>query len=92
MLDNWLASHGFWDEVLERRLDSEVQVQVISLQMEIQNFNFLSGIQLGVLLLMHTGNLSSTLQYTRMSCYKAQLIAKVHFSTFLKKLEYQHES
>ena len=33
-----------------------------------------------VLVFMDTGNLSSTLQYTQMLCYKAHEIAKVCFS------------
>ena len=46
-----------------------------------QSFNFFFGIQLGVLVLRHTDNLSSTLQHTHLSCYKAQQIAKVCLST-----------
>ena len=43
--------------------------------------NFFFGIQLGVLVLRHTDNLSSNLQHTHLSCYEAQQIAKVCLST-----------
>ena len=46
-----------------------------------QSFDFFFGVQLGVLVLRHTDNLSSTLQHTHLSCYEAQQIAKVCLST-----------
>ena len=49
--------------------------------MQMQSFNFFSGIQPGVLVLRHTDNLSSTLQHTYLTCHEAQQIAKVCLST-----------
>ena len=51
-----------WDDILEGKVDSEIRGQVIHVQK--QNFNFFFCIQLGVVL-KHTDNLSSSLQYTR---------------------------
>ena len=53
-----------WDDILEEKVDSEIQGQVIRAQTQKQSFNFFLWIQLGVVS-MHTDNLSSTLQYTR---------------------------
>ena len=69
----------FWDEILERKVDSEVQGQVIGVQTQIQSFNFSFEIQLGVLVLRHTDNLSSILQYS----YMSMVVQVWLFSTFL---------
>ena len=50
-------SYEFWDRILEEKVDSEIQGQVIGAQTKMQRFNFFFRIQLGVL-----GYLSSTLQ------------------------------
>ena len=63
-LDNSVLFQELWDGILDRKLDSEIRGQVIGVQMQIQSFDSFSGIQLGVLVLIHTDNLSFTLQYT----------------------------
>ena len=50
-----------WDDILEGKVDSEIRGQVIYVQT--QSFNFFFRMQLGVVL-MHTDNLSFSLQYT----------------------------
>ena len=74
ILDNWAVSQELRDAVLKGRVDSRARSQVIDVQTQMQNFNFFFGIQLGVLVLRHTDNSSSTLRYTHMymSYYKAQ--------------------
>ena len=82
ILDNWDVFQELWDEILEGRVDPDIRSRVVGLQTQMQSFNFFLGIQLGVLVLRHTDNLSSTLQHTHthLSCYEAQQIAKVSLS------------
>ena len=40
--------------ILEEKVDSEIQGQVIGIQMEMQKFHFFFGIQLEVSILMYT--------------------------------------
>ena len=63
ILGNWNVFQEICDEILEGRVDPEVRGRGVQTQM--QSFNFFSGIQLGVLVLRHTDNLSSTLQHTQ---------------------------
>ena len=60
----WAAFQELWDGTLEEKVDSEIRGQIIGVQTEMQSFHFFFQKQLGVLVLMHTGNLSFTLQYT----------------------------
>ena len=62
ILDNWAVFQELYNDILEGKVDLEVRGQVIRVQMQKQNFNFFFGIQLGVVLL-HTDNLSSSLEY-----------------------------
>ena len=61
ILDNWAVFQELWDDILEGKVDSEIRGQVIRVQTQKQSFNFFFWIQLGVVL-MHTDNLSSSLQ------------------------------
>ena len=64
ILDNWDVFQELWDEILEGRVDPDIRGRVVGLQTQMQSFNFFLGIQLGVLVLRHIDNLSSTLQHT----------------------------
>ena len=57
ILDNWAVSQELWDAVLNGRVDSRAQSQVIDVQTQMQSFNFFFGIQLGVLVLRHNRQL-----------------------------------
>ena len=70
IFDCWAVLWELWDGILEGEVDSEIQGKIIGFYTQMQFF-FL-WIQLGVLALMHIENLSSTLQYTHISCYKSQ--------------------
>ena len=61
---NWGVFQVLWDGILEGKVDSEVRGQVITVQTQMQSFNFFFGIQPGVLVLRYTDNLFSTLQHT----------------------------
>ena len=60
ILDNYAVLQELWDESLEGKTDSESRSQVLGVQTQMQIFNFFSWIQMGVLVLTHTDNLSST--------------------------------
>ena len=65
ILDNFrVVSQELRDGILRGRVGSRVRGQVIGVQTQIQSFNFFYGIQLGVLVLRHTGNSSSNLIHT----------------------------
>ena len=70
--------------ILKGRVDSRVWCQVLGVQTQMQSFNFVFGIQMRVLVLRHTDNSSSKLQYTHMymSYYKAQQFKKYVFQRY----------
>ena len=59
-----VVSQELWDAILKGRVDSRAQSHVIDAQTQIQSFNFCCEIKLGVLVLRHTENSSSTLRHT----------------------------
>ena len=61
ILDNWAVFQELRDEILEGRVDPEVRSRFVGVQIQIQRFDFFFGIQLRILVLRHTGNLSSAL-------------------------------
>ena len=64
ILDNLDVFQEFWNGILEGKVDSEIRGQGVGFQTQMQSFNLFFGMQLGVLVLMYTDNLSTTLQYT----------------------------
>ena len=61
ILDNRAVSQELRDAILKGRVDSRARSNVVYVQTRMQSFNFFFGIQLGVLVLRHRDNLSSTL-------------------------------
>ena len=106
ILDNWAVSHRLWDAMFKGWVDSRARLQVIDVQTQMQSFNFFLGIQLGVLVLRHRDNSSSTLRYTTSTCHFVKLSKlqkyvfhdykawerKIISVCFLKKLERQNEN
>ena len=64
-----VVSQELWDAILKGRVDSRAQSHVIDAQTQIQSFNFCCEIKLGVLVLRHTENSSSTLRYIHTDMY-----------------------
>lgn len=62
ILVNWAVFKEYWDGILEGKVDLEIRGKVKGVQIRSLSFIFLR--QLGVLVLMHTYNLSSTLLHT----------------------------
>ena len=54
-------------------MNSRVRCQVIGVQTQMQSFNFSFGIQLGVLVLRHTDNSSSTYDKHKCTCHIIKL-------------------
>ena len=54
-------------------MNSRVRCQVIGVQTQMQSFNFFFGIQLGVLVLRHTDNSSSTYDKHKCTCHIIKL-------------------
>ena len=77
ILDNWDVFQELWDEILEGRVDPDIRSRVVGLQTQMQSFNFFLGIQLGVLVLRHTDNLSSTLQQTHTHTCRVMKLSKL---------------
>ena len=76
-----IAGHSE-DAILTGKVDSRARGQVLKCQMQMKSFNLFFGLQLGILVLRHTDNSSSTLCYTHLNMsYKAQSIAKMIFSS-----------
>ena len=61
ILDNLAVFQELRDVILERRVDPEVRSRFVGVQNQIQRFDFYFGIQLRILVLRHTDNLSSAL-------------------------------
>ena len=40
ILDNWAVFQELWDRILQGKVDSEIQDEVIGVHMQIQSFNF----------------------------------------------------
>ena len=49
ILDNWAVFQELWDGILKGKVDSEIWGQVIDVQRQMQSFDFIFRIQLGVL-------------------------------------------
>ena len=64
-----VVSQELWDVILKERVDSRAQSHVIDAQTQMQSFNFCCEIKLGVLVLRHTENSSSTLRYIHTDMY-----------------------
>ena len=63
ILNNWAVSQGLRNAILKGRVYSRGRSQVIDVQTQMQSLDFFFVIQLRVLVLRHTHNSSSTLQY-----------------------------
>ena len=78
--DTWAVFQNLSDNILEEKVDSEIRGQVTCVQTQKQSFNFFFWIKLGVVL-MHTGNLSSTLQYTHVMLKRSLNCKSMFFNT-----------
>ena len=58
-LDTWAVLQELWGGISDGKIESKIQGQVIGVQTQMQSFNIFLEIELGVLVLMHTSNLSS---------------------------------
>lgn len=80
VLDNYKVLFGVWDEALSSQLDGEMRARIVGVDTQMHTFDFLFGISLGNLLLLHTDNLSKTLQNKSLSAAEGQRLAKLTLS------------
>ena len=61
---------------LKEYKDTETKARIISVQTQMNKFNFFFGVKSAILLLQHSDNLSTNLQSLKLSASKAQSIAQ----------------
>ena len=81
ILTNYETLLSVWEEMLEDRIDSDTRARVHGFSSQMKAFNFFFGLCLVHTILMHTDNLSKTLQHTKMSAAEGQHIAKLTINT-----------
>ena len=73
----------FWDDARGFSVDSECHARIIGVQAQISQFSFLFGLMLAEQVLLHTGNLSKTLQNPNLAAIEGEQIAQLTRSTLL---------
>ena len=76
VLDNYEVLLVLWEESKEMTSEAEMRARIIGVESQMLTFNFLFGVSLGSLLLIHSDNLSKTLQHVGISASVGQHIAK----------------
>ena len=72
-----------WGWAQDNISDSDMKVRIIGVQTKMQTFSFFYGLQLVIIVLSHSDNLSFSLQGAEISAVDAQKIAKLSV-TFLQ--------
>lgn len=76
ILENYKELETLWDWCLKEYKDSESKARVLGVQAQMRNFDYFYGLNLGILLLRHSDNLSSSLQAKDLCASQAQTMAK----------------
>ena len=58
-----------WEDCLETRLQSDIRARIIWVQSQMETYEYLHGVMLGLLILKHSDNLSRSLQKTDILIY-----------------------
>ena len=84
ILKNYTVLQELWIDCKDfvKEVDARARIKGVSAQMK--SFNFLFGIALGKLLLMHSDNLSKTLQHKYLSAAEGQAVAALSVKTLEK--------
>ena len=77
ILINYRTLMKLWDWSQNNVSDSEMKARIIGVQTEMQSFSFFYGIQLGILVLSHSDNLSTCLKSAELCAVDAQQNAKL---------------
>ena len=62
ILDNYQVLLEVWNDSLSSKLDGEIRARIIRVDTQMHTFEFLFGISLGNILLLHTDNLSKSIK------------------------------
>ena len=84
ILDHWSTLCHLWDQCLDTLLDPDAKARVIGVKAQMSGYSLLFGFHLSKTILMHTDNLSRTLQKQSMSAAEGQEIAKLTVVTLEK--------
>lgn len=75
ILENYKELETLWDWCLKEYQDSESKARVLGAQAQMRTFDYFHGLNLGILLLKHSDNLSSSLQAKDLCASQAQTMA-----------------
>ena len=62
VVNNYIVFQNLWEEIKDITMDSEIRARIVGVQAQMEKFEFLFGLVLGIHILKHTDNLSKTLQ------------------------------
>ena len=83
--ENYKDLEELWNWCLVGYKDREAKARIHGVQAQMRTFDYCFGLRLGILLLRHSGNLSTSLQAENLCTAEAQKIAKSTVNT-LKKM------
>ena len=72
VVNNYVMFQNLWEEVKDITNDSEVRACIVGVQAQMEKFELLFGLVLGIRILKHTDNLSKTLQYPELTTADGQ--------------------
>ena len=84
VIDNWKVLQDLWEECLATKLEPDFKGRVIGVQYQMTSFDYFFGVNLAILLLKRSDNLSCTLQDPDMSMVECQSVTTLTTSTLAK--------
>ena len=82
--DNWTVLQELWEECLATKLKPDIKGRVPRMQHQMTTFDCFFGVNLAILLLKHSDNLSRTLQNPNMLVVECQSVTNLTTSTLAK--------
>ena len=84
VVDNWKVLQEVWEECLATKLEPDIKGRVIGVQHQMATFDYFLGVNLAILLLKHSDNLSRTLRDPDMLVAECQSVTNLTTSTVAK--------
>ena len=84
VVNNYIVFQNLWEEVKDITNDSEIRARIVGVQAQMEKFEFLFGLVLGIRILKHTDNLSKTLQSPELTAADGQKLANLTCQTLEK--------
>ena len=91
VVDNWKVLQEPWEECLATKLEPDVKGRMIGVRHQITTFDYFFGVNLAILLLKHSDNLSRTLQDPHVLVVECQSVTNLTIST-LAKVQSDHRA